>query len=105
MLKVYGSSMCPDCMECKFNLDKNGIEYENIDITASTKNLKEFLILRDKDAAFVETKEKGYIGIPTLITDDGRITLDWESYLTERGLEVVHPGTEGTACGIDGKGC
>lgn len=23
MLKVYGTELCPDCVECKYNLDKN----------------------------------------------------------------------------------
>ncbi|WP_278246505.1 hypothetical protein [Butyrivibrio sp. VCB2006] len=27
MLKVYESEMCPDCIECKYNLDRNNIEY------------------------------------------------------------------------------
>ncbi len=27
MLKVYGSGMCPDCIECKYNLDRNNVEY------------------------------------------------------------------------------
>ena len=40
MLKVYGSEMCPDCIECKYNLDRNNIEYDNIDITKSLKGLK-----------------------------------------------------------------
>ena len=105
MLKVYGSGMCPDCIECKYNLDKNNIDYENIDITQSLKGLKEFLKLRDKDATFNEAKENGYIGIPALITDDGKISLDWESYFTEQGIEVVHPGEAGAACTVDGKGC
>ena len=73
MLKVYGSEMCPDCIDCKFNLDRNNIEYENKDITK--------------------------------LTDDGKLTLDWESFFTEQGIEVVHPGNEGAVCGIDGKGC
>ncbi len=105
MLKVYGSGMCPDCIECKYNLDKNNINYENIDITQSLKGLKEFLKLRDKDATFNEAKENGYIGIPALITDDGKIILDWESYFTERGLEVEKPGEAGAACRVDGQGC
>lgn len=33
------------------------------------------------------------------------ITLDWESYFTEQGIEVVHPGEAGAACTVDGKGC
>ena len=105
MLKVYGSGMCPDCIEFKYNLDRNKIEYENIDITQNLKGLKEFLRLRDKDEAFNAAKEKGYIGIPLLITDDGKLSLDWESYFTERGMEIIHPGETGTACTVDGKGC
>ena len=105
MLKVYGSGMCPDCIECKYNLDRNNVEYENIDITQSLKGLKEFLRLRDNNEIFDDAKENGYIGIPTLITDDGKMTLDWKSYFTERGIEVVKPGEVGAACAVDGKGC
>lgn len=64
MLKVYGSEMCPDCIECKFNLDRNNIEYENKDITKNLKYMKEFLRLRDKDTTFDDAKDNGYIGIP-----------------------------------------
>ena len=105
MLKVYGSEMCPDCIECKYNLDRNNIEYDNIDITKNLKNLKEFLKLRDKDKIFDYAKDNGYIGIPALVTDDGKLTLDWESFFIEQGIEVVHPGDAGAACGLDGKGC
>ncbi|WP_196808085.1 MULTISPECIES: hypothetical protein [unclassified Butyrivibrio] len=61
--------------------------------------------LRDKDEAFNEAKGNGYIGIPTLITDDGKIILDWERYFTEQGIEVEKPGEAGAACRVDGKGC
>lgn len=105
MLKVYGSGMCPDCIEFKYNLDRNKIEYENIDITQSLKGLKEFLKLRDSDEVFNTAKENGYIGIPALVKDDGSLSLDWEGYFTELGIEVIHPGDEGTACSLDGKGC
>ncbi|WP_044916645.1 glutaredoxin domain-containing protein [Butyrivibrio sp. WCE2006] len=105
MLKVYGSGMCPDCIKCKYNLDKNNIDYENIDITQNLKGLKEFLKFRDKEEVFNDAKENGYIGIPALITEDGEITLDWENYFTELKIEVVHPQEEGTSCSVDGKGC
>ena len=100
MLKVYGSELCPDCIECKFNLERNNIEYENKDITKNLKYMKEFLRLRDKDTTFDDAKDNGYIGIPALLTDDGKLTLDWESFFTEQGIEVVHPGNEGAVCGI-----
>lgn len=105
MLKVYGSEMCPDCIECKYNLDKNNIEYENIDITKNLRSLKEFLKLRDKDETFDQARDKGYIGIPALVTDDGKLTLDWESFFENKGIEVVHPSSDKTACNIDGTGC
>ena len=28
MLTIYGSPLCPDCRECKANLDAHGVEYE-----------------------------------------------------------------------------
>ena len=105
MLKVFGSELCPDCIECKYNLDRNNMEFENKDITKNLKYMKEFLRLRDKDTTFDDARDNGYIGIPALLTDDGKLTLDWESFFTEQGIEVVHPGNEGAACGIDGKGC
>lgn len=105
MLKVYGTQLCPDCVECKYNLDQNNIEYVDVDINKQLKNLKEFLRLRDSEDIFNEAKEKGYIGIPALVTDDNEIILDWETYFTSKGIEVVHPGKEGQSCGLDGKGC
>ena len=45
MLKVYGTQLCPDCVECKYNLDRNNIEYVDVDINKQLKNLKEFLRL------------------------------------------------------------
>jgi glutaredoxin-related protein len=105
MLKVYGTALCPDCVECKYNLDQNGIEYEYLDITGNLRNLKAFLKLRDHSEVFADAKEKGYIGIPALVLEDGELILDWESYLTGKGIEIVHPSRSGASCGIDGKGC
>ena len=76
---------------------KMKIEYENIDITQSLKGLKEFLKLRDSDEVFYTAKENGYIGIPALVKDDGSLSLEWEGYFTEQGIDVVHPGDEGRA--------
>jgi len=105
MVKIYGSELCPDCIECKYNLDKNKIDYEYVDINKNLKNLKEFLKLRDTDPVFKGIIGSGSIGIPTLILDDGSVTLDWESFFVNKGLGVLHPSQEGSACGIDGKGC
>ncbi len=105
MIKIYGSNMCPDCVECKFNFDKNNIEYQYIDINANLKNLKEFLKLRDTNSEFKTIIGSGSIGIPTLILEDETVTLDWEKFFVDKGIEVKHPGEVGSACGLDGKGC
>ena len=44
---VYGSPMCPHCVEAKEILEKEGIRYGYVDITAGMAHLKKFLALRD----------------------------------------------------------
>ena len=78
MLKIYGSMMCPDCVECRKDLDQAGVSYEYLDFADSLKNLKEFLKLRDTHPAFAEARKEGKIGIPCLVKEDGSVTLDWE---------------------------
>jgi glutaredoxin-related protein len=107
MFKIYGSKMCPDCVNVKFNFDRYGIEYEFIDINESLRDLKAFLALRDSLPVFDHSKEVGDIGIPALVGENGEVFLSWDTYLEDRGLEVVYPGEDmaGEACSIDGKGC
>lgn len=104
MFKIYGSTMCPDCEACKQNFDRYGVEYEFLDITASLKNLKEFLILRDQEAVFNHLKAIHDIGLPALVREDGSVFTDWESYLQEMGKEVIWENT-GHACSLDHRGC
>ena len=53
MPKVYGSMLCPDCVEAKEYFEKVNYKYEFVNITESMKNLKEFLALRDNRKEFV----------------------------------------------------
>ncbi len=76
MLKIYGAPICKNCVESKQKLDELGLEYEYIDITASTANLKAFLALRDTLPQYESVKAEGRIGIPTFVWDDGSVTLD-----------------------------
>lgn len=75
MPKVYGTMLCPDCVEAKEYFEKVNYKYEFVNITESIKNLKEFLALRDNRKEFEEVKKLGYIGIPAILTDDNKIIL------------------------------
>lgn len=105
MLKIYGSDLCPDCVSCKAAFDANNVTYEFVNITESMRNLKEFLKLRDNDSVFDDPRQNGYVGIPALLFEDGSISLDWESYLTDNGFTINTSEKKGAACRIDGSGC
>lgn len=80
MLKIYGSMLCPDCVQCRKDLDQAGVEYEYLDFAEDLKHLKEFLKLREAPL-FDEVRREGKIGIPCIQREDGSVTLDWEEYM------------------------
>ncbi len=81
MLKIYGSMLCKDCVQCREELDKAGVAYQYLDFSDELKNLKEFLALRDSLDIFADAKVAGGIGIPCLVDDDGNVSLTWDKYL------------------------
>lgn len=83
MLKIYGSMQCPDCVDCCRDLDAAGVEYRFADFADSLLNLKEFLTLRDTLKLFDDVKERGSIGIPCIVREDGTVTLSWEEYVRQ----------------------
>ena len=52
MLKIYGSMLCPDCVQCCKELEDAQVPYEYYDFAESLCYLKEFLKLRDEDKIF-----------------------------------------------------
>lgn len=83
MLTIYGSMMCPDCVECRKDLDEAGVEYTYLDFAEDLRNLKAFLALRDTDPAFAQVREEGRIGIPCIMGEDGTVSLDWSMYVSQ----------------------
>jgi len=81
MLKIYGSLLCPDCVQCKNDLTASGVEFEYFDFSENLRNLKTFLTIRDTDPQFAEIKKRGSIGIPCIVEEDGAVFLDWEKYM------------------------
>lgn len=81
MLKIYGSMLCPDCVKCRRDLDAAGVGYEYLDFADDLRNLKEFLAIRDQEQMFCEVKERGSIGIPCIVDEQGSVRLDWSIYV------------------------
>ena len=88
-MKVYGSDICGDCREFKSLMQQRGFEVDYVDITENVLNLKEFLKLRDTETAFDAAKERGGIGIPAFVNEDGRCTIDLNTALAWIGQPPV----------------
>ena len=83
MLKIYGSMQCPDCVACRKDLDAAGIAYEYLDFADNLLYLKEFLVIREENPLFDEIRKDGKIGIPCIVSEDGSVSLDWSSYVSQ----------------------
>ena len=104
-MKVYGTAICIDCRNYKAIQESRGFEAEYIDITENTANMREFLALRDNEAIFVPVKERGGIGIPLFVNEDGQKTFEIDEALAWIGQPPVRPEEiveTGMACSIDG---
>ena len=80
MLKIYGSMLCPDCVQCRKDLEKAGVVYEYLDFSENLLYLKEFLLLRE-GASLDAVRAEGKIGIPCIVHEDGTVTLSWEEFM------------------------
>lgn len=86
MTKIYVMESCPDCSEAK-KLFAGNPDYELIDIGRQARNLKEFLALRDNHAAFAKVRERGTIGIPCFVKEDGSVTISLKHFLSRQDAE------------------
>ena len=77
-MTIYGSMLCPDCVECCKDLDAAGITYTFCDFSDDLKYLKAFLNLRDSEPIFAQVKAEGKIGIPCIVHEDGSVCLTWK---------------------------
>lgn len=68
---LFGSSECEGCIEMKAFLEANRIRFTFIDILDSLGKLKMLLKYRDSLPEFEVAKQKGSIGIPFLVVNDG----------------------------------
>ena len=105
MMKVYGAEICVDCRNYKAIQKNRGFEAEYIDIMENTKNLREFLEIRDHDPVFDPVKERHGIGIPLFVKEDGTKTFDFNeafSWIGQPPVEKDEIVEKISTCGIDG---
>ncbi|MGF7144854.1 glutaredoxin-related protein [Anaerotaenia torta] len=97
---MYGTGICPDCVEAKEILEKQPeIELDYRDITRDIKTLKEFLAFRDHDSLFGPVIQEGRVGIPFFQLEDGTKTFETSDIIG--GCSVGNPVS---SCSVDGKG-
>ena len=105
MTRIYVMESCPDCAQAK-QLYGDNQNYEIIDIGKQARNLKEFLALRDNHPAFAKVRERGTIGIPCFVKDDGEVVISMKHYLASSGTAPSEQEyASGAACNLDGTGC
>ena len=98
---------CPDCIQAKQLYGANP-DYKIIDIGKQASDLKEFLALRDNHPAFAKVRERGTIGIPCFVKDDGNVVISLKHYLASSDITTSTSEPEyssGAACNLDGTGC
>ena len=88
-MKVYGSDICIDCRNYKAIQKNRGFEAEYIDITENTQNLREFLHFRDNEPIFEQVRQRGGIGIPLFVREDGVKTFEIDEALSWLGQPPV----------------
>ena len=104
MIKVYVMESCPDCTAVK-ELYSNNPEYLLIDIGKQARNLNEVLTLRDHHPAFDKVRERGNIGIPCFVKEDGSVAISLKHYDAALFIAAEPIIAEGASCSLDGTGC
>ena len=61
---LFFSTECPDTAPFVAELQRLGVQYEEVNVLSSLANFKQFLRLRDKETVFDDAKANGYAGLP-----------------------------------------
>ena len=73
---VIGSHLCPGTLYALNKLTEAGADITFKNLSASLTDLKAYLALRESDPHYASVREKGMIGIPAFILEDGTVTLE-----------------------------
>ena len=91
-VQIYGSQQCPGCVKATKALSEKGADFEFIDLSENLYNLKRCLAFREQEEIYKPFREqalkkdypdKGRIGIPCFVLEDGERTMDLDYVLTK----------------------
>ena len=85
---MYGTKVCPDCVEAEEILKEKGIQYLYMEFSDNIGYLKRFLTLRDTNPIFDEVKENHWVGVPCFQFQDGSLSLDIDEVVKRAEEEV-----------------
>lgn len=72
---LFYAADCPDTAPFVEELKRLGVDYESVEVLSSIPNLKQWLRLRDRHAAFDHAKAQGYAGFPALWLEDQDVVI------------------------------
>lgn len=78
---VIGSHLCPDTIYALNELVGNKVEVDFKNLSASLADLKVYLAQRESNPLYAAVREKGTIGIPCFVLEDGTTTLNLDDVL------------------------
>lgn len=88
MITVYGTTICKYCLAMKIIFEKLNVEYQYINITADTSDLRAYLQMRENEPVFTDVKKNGGIGIPYFMKGNKK-SLDINEALSWEGISPV----------------
>lgn len=71
MLRLYQTEWCPYCVRVRLKMTELGIDYININVPRNKSDRTELMEI------------SGQCGVPTLVTEDGRIIADDDDAIIE----------------------
>ena len=80
-LIIYGTKTCKDCVDALEVLEQKNVRYLFLEFSDSIGNLKRFLKISDTNPMFNPVKEKGGIGVPLFVFEDGTMTFELDDVL------------------------
>ena len=78
---VIGSHLWPDTLYALGQVPARKVEIDFRDLSASLPDLKAYLAVRESEPVYAAVREKGSLGIPCFVLEDGSVTLELEEVL------------------------